>query len=176
MTETMDRFVIPVKTIPLERIAGKSAFFKRLYNAHKQKVLKKYLSYQKGIPGSVLADGFGGVLRDDNYLQYKSYSNTITLKIDATTIWLKANKGLMIGDISVVGEDTFDHVMYKLVNITRKLGMDQIHFHISPGTRLHALFALRYDSATSFPAIFKDLDSGIAFDKIKFTFADIDIF
>jgi len=66
--------------------------------------------------------------------------------------------------------------MNKLSGLARKLGVAEIHFHASPQTKLHSLFAQRYQPIASFPVIFKELGDDIATDRIKFTFADIDIF
>jgi len=44
MTETMDRFTIPVKgIIPLEKLVHKYPSFKSAYTRYKSWVLKKYL-------------------------------------------------------------------------------------------------------------------------------------
>jgi hypothetical protein len=66
--------------------------------------------------------------------------------------------------------------MDKMKKIAREMGIKEIHFHASPGTTLHNLFAARFTSIPSFPVIFKDFAGGTPIDKIKFTSADIDTF
>jgi hypothetical protein len=66
--------------------------------------------------------------------------------------------------------------MYKLKKLARKAGIKEIHFHASPGTTLHRLFATAYISIPSFPVIFKDFAGDAPVRKIKFVTADIDTF
>ena len=129
---------------------------------------------QPGITNSVLADNYNGVLREDNYLKYKTYSPTQVLKLGGSTIWMKIHNGFIIGDIS--GTDNFDATISLMIKLARKLGVQQIHFHSSPGTCLNTLFAERYEAIPSFAVTFKAIRENVSFDKIKFTFADIDIF
>jgi GNAT superfamily N-acetyltransferase len=174
--ETMDRFQIHVKKIiPFEKIVHKYPALKSLYNIYKARILKKHLKPAHGIANSVLADNYSGVFRDDKYFSYKSYSPAIVIQINSTLLWIKLDNGLQVGDMTVIGED-FAEVMKKLVKLARKLGVAQIHFHVSPQPTLHALFAQHYAANLSYPVIFKDLKGYIKTEKIKFTLADIDIF
>ena len=175
MAERMDCFVIPVKTLPAEKLAIKFPSLKKLYSWYTTRVLKKYLTPLPGISSSVLTNGYDGLLRNQGYLQNKTYSTTRVISINGVDIWIKINNGLLIGDILVTAEK-FTLVVNQLVNIARKLGLSRVQFHTSRGTPLHQLFALHYKAVDSFPVIFKDLGSGIPTGKIKFTFADIDIF
>jgi len=175
MTDMMDCFIIPVKSIPLEKFAVKLPLFNKIYRAYSWLVLKKYLIAKKGIPNSLLTEGYDGVFRDDKYLNYKTYSTTKVIGIDGACIWVKINNGLIIGDMLNV-KNNFDEIMNKLSNIARALGLNQILFQVSPDTRLHSLFASRNKSFQSFPVMFKDISAGMPVDKIKFTYSDIDIF
>lgn len=176
VTDTMDRFTIPIKPVfPLEKLINRLPVFKHAAGKYRKAVLKKHIvTGQKGVANSVL-DNHNGVFRDDNYLQYKSYSLTQVIRIDQSIIWIKLRNGLFIGDISGIA-DNFGAVMTKLCKLAGKLGMDKVHFYASPNTQLHALFSQHYQPITSFPVIFKDLGSGIHTENIKFTLADIDIF
>ena len=70
----------------------------------------------------------------------------------------------LIGDIDLQPDD-FDDMMYELKYLAGKLGLKQIHFHASPGTALHGLFAMRFKSIQSFPVIFKVLGEDLPLDK-----------
>jgi hypothetical protein len=172
----MDRFMLPVKKmIPFEKLARKYAFLKPWYIRYKSWVLKKYIKPQTGIVNSVLADNYNGVWRDDNYLRYKTYSNTQVIEIAGARLWIKLRNGLQVGDIAGI-TNNFDVIITALQNIARKLGIAEIHFHASGQTQLHDLFADKYKALPSFPVIFKDLGGDIPTGRIKFTLADIDIF
>jgi GNAT superfamily N-acetyltransferase len=175
LTEMMDCYIIPVGIIPVERIAKKLAVTRKLYQKYQQQVLKKYLVDEKGIGNSVLKDKYGGISRNVHYLNYRTYHDTQVIRIGKALLWIKIRNGLIIGDIDCEMED-FDDMMEKLRKLAFRLGLQHIQFHTSHQTRLSALFAERYEAMPSFYILFKDLGSNIPLDKIKFTFADVDIF
>ncbi|MCC8427175.1 GNAT family N-acetyltransferase [Mucilaginibacter sp. UR6-11] len=175
-TGTMDRFMIPVgRVINLERIARRFPFLRPGYRRYQRWVLKPCLQPRRGIANSVLADGFNGVFRDDDYLRYKSYSPTYVVQINGSLFWIKLKNGLHIGDIEDM-TDGFGPTLKKLRAFARKLGISQIHFQASPQTGLHTLFAQYYQPTASYTTGFKNLEEGLPTSNIKFTFADIDIF
>ena len=175
MTETMTCFFIPVKTLPLESVARKIRLSK-LYRQYARLVLRRRLLSAHGTSNSVMPDGYAGVLRSEEYFAYKTYSPSTTLKIGDARVWISNRAGMLIGDMENVDEANFEVVINKLTSIARKLGIRQIQFHCSPGTTLHRLFSQKFRAVASYPQLFQDFGSSIAPEKIKFTFADIDIF
>lgn len=176
MTETMDCFTIPVQTLPLAALSSKTKFLRNIYDRYCNFILRTISTSLKGVSSSVLAGGLGGVYRNADYLNYKTYSATRVIAIGSSKIWISYKHDLRIGDIENVNEKFFLKTMGELKKIAKKLGQNQIQFHTSTGTTLHHMFAQHYFASASFPVLFKDLGSGIPFEKIKFTFADIDIF
>jgi hypothetical protein len=127
------------------------------------------------IDNSVFKDNFAGINRNALYLHYKTYHETYVLKIGESLVWVKIKNGLIVGDIDCDMND-FNYVMAKLHTIALKLGLHRIQFHTSHQTKLSTLFAENYEAMPSYYILFKDLGSQIPLDKIKFTFADVDIF
>jgi GNAT superfamily N-acetyltransferase len=175
MTERMDCFIIPAGGFPWVRLLKKLPFFKNWQIQRRQKQLEKYRVTQQSVGNSVFEDGFAGVCRDDHFRNYKTYTETYTIKISNWALWIKISGVLLIGDISVIPAD-FDYVLTELKKLARNIGLKEIHFHASPGTTLYGLFAKSFKSIPSFPVIFKDLAGDMPIDKIKFTSADIDTF
>ena len=175
MTETMACFIIPVKTIPLESVARKMRLSK-LYQQYARLILRRRMLSFHGTSNSVIPDGFAGVFRSEEYFAYKTYSPSRTLKIGDAKVWISNRPGMLIGDMENVSETNFEVVINKLRSTARTLGIRQIQFHCSPGTTLHRLFAQKFQPVPSYPQLFQDFGSPIAPEKIKFTFADIDIF
>ena len=174
-THHLDCFIIHTQNFSWSRIFGKLPALSNLYNTYQARILKKYILQQNGVENSVIRDGGSGVYRDDNYLNYKTCNDTRVIKIGSSTLWIKISSIFLIGDIDLQPDD-FDDMMYGLKKLAGKLGLKQIHFHASPGTTLHGLFAMRFKSIQSFPAIFKVLGGDLPLDKFKFTSADIDTF
>ncbi|HKO79674.1 MAG TPA: GNAT family N-acetyltransferase [Chitinophagaceae bacterium] len=176
MTHRLDYFSIPVKGLRLESICSKFPFLGKLYGLYRHSVLKKYINPSKGVKSSADEEGFATVYRSKDYFQYKTYSQSQVIRIDNTLIWIKGKHGLMIGDIEGLNEKNFVAVLETLIGVAKKLGVKEIQFHCSPGIRLHSLFSAYCEPSPSYPALFQDFGSPVPPEKIKFTFADIDIF
>jgi hypothetical protein len=175
LTESMECFVVAVSTLPLVSLSNRFSLFKKIYSGYSRQIVNKYLLAQDGISNSVIADGFAGVHRDEAYFKYKTFSNSIVIRIGKAKAWIKVKSELIIGDLELNGED-FNFILKKIKKIAAWLGIKKIFFHSGTGTRLHRLFAAQYPSVPSFPVLFQDLGANLSFEKIKFTFADIDIF
>jgi len=176
MTGAMNCFIIPVKSLPLESYSRRSVILKKLYKCYSNFIFRENFFPGLGVANSVIADGFAGVNRSEAYLQYKTYSPSKVIVMDDTKIWVSTKYGLMIGDIEGISKINFSVVINKLKKIAKKLGVRQIQFHGSPGASLHDLFADNYKASPSYPMFFQDFGSAIPPDKVRFTFADIDIF
>jgi len=175
MTEQMESFMIPVNTLPLKAFSERFNRTKLFYKQYAKFILKKYFLQQHGLPNSIVAEGFGGIYRDEKYLQYKTYSPSRVIKTGNAKVWFKITNDLIIGDIEL-GDFNFDELINKLKKISKRLGLSRIFFQTSPGTQLHSLFAQRFESSQSFPVLFQNFGADISLNEIKFTFADIDIF
>jgi Acetyltransferase (GNAT) domain len=175
MTDAMVCFTIPVKSIPLESLSKKIKFLKNMYEKYSRFILKRKMLPAHGVTNSVLVDGFAGVFRNEEYLYYKRYSATKVISIDTSKIWINNKYGLVIGDMEGVNEINFGTIIHKLERLAKNLGVKQIHFHCSPGTSLHQLFFKNYKAIASYPMLFQDFGSTVPPEKIRFTFADIDI-
>ena len=176
-TERMDCFVIQTGAATWIRAFNKLPLLRTFFRIYQQKQLKNYRTNQQGLENSVLADRYTGIYRDTDYLNYKVYTSNQVIQIGHSLLWIKIGTEIIIGDMMVNPVD-FESTMGELKKLARRLGISAIQFHTSPGTTLHRLF-LKYNKnevITSFPVIFKVLDDNIPLDKIKFTFADIDIF
>lgn len=176
MTGVMSCFTIPVNGLPLESLANKLEVFSKLYKQYTRFILRKEILPLQGVANSVMVGDLAGLYRNNEYLHYKTYSPTCVIGIADAKIWISHKYGLMIGDMEGVNESNFNRVMKKLKNIAKRLGIKQMQFHVSPNTSLHALFTGNYAETASYPMLFQDFGSAIPPEKVKFTFADIDIF
>ncbi len=174
-TGAMECFCVSVAAVPLAALSSRFTFLKRSYLAWCTARRKGRLLPLRGVPSSAVDATSGGVYRDDAYLNYKTYSSTQVIRIGKAKAWIRIGQDLVLGDLSLEGQD-FGETIVALKKIAAGLGLRRIYFHSSTGTPLHRLFAARYPVTPSFPVIFRDLDSGIPLEQLKFTFADIDIF
>ncbi len=173
---TMDYFVIPVSALPLESLSLKVVPFNKIYRCYRNYILQMGLTQLRGVRNSVLAYGFAGINRNDGYLNYKTFSSLKVIKAGESKVWIKGDAGLIIGDMEGVNKINFNLVIAKLKKVARKLGVRKMYFHCSPDIELHQLFLTKYEPRPSFPVFFQDFGFKGSHEKIKFTFADIDIF
>ena len=175
ITGKMHRFTIPVSSVSIQSLLARSGWSKRLYSNYRKWILRNVLTNKKGLTSSAIADGCSGVCRDNDYLDYKTYSPTDVIRIGNGTAWIKIKNSLDIGDLDLDNQD-LKSTIESLKKIARRTGVTQISFQTSTGTRLCSLFESQFEAVPSFPVGFKDMGAGISLDKIKFTLADIDIF
>lgn len=176
MTEAMDCFLIPVHAIPLEALSRRSLFLQKLYKFYRRSILSWYTIPDKGLGNTVATGGFAGICRDEAYLSYKQFSRPRVIRAGKAKVWISNKPGLLIGDMEGVNGANFSDIIRKLKRLAKRLGVQQLQFHTSPGTRLHGLFSAHYTATSSYPVLFQDFGAAIASETIKFTFADIDIF
>lgn len=175
-TETMERFGVRISTLPLASLAARWSFMKPWYRRYQRSVTARYALPKAGVQNTVLLREGAGIQRSVQYLAYKKYNDTQVLRIGQANLWIKIAPVLQIGDMEQVDEDNFDRVMRKLKSICRRLGIRQLAFTVSPHTALHRMWSARYAAQPSFPVLFQDFGAGLPLEKIKFTFADLDIF
>jgi hypothetical protein len=170
----LERFSVLVNTVPLESLFGSSRWTRWIYKKYADLLLRKYVLAEE-FQGSDIAGGFAGVYRDKQYFHYKKYNSSQALKLGTANAWIKIKNGLLVGDLNS-GKDDFDITMRTIIGVARRLGVTSIDFQVSPGTQLHSLLASKYSSVPSFPVIICDLGADIPLNKLRFAFADIDIF
>lgn len=175
-TETMSLFDVQVSALPLASLSARWPFMKTWYQSYQRSVIARYALPLDGVRNTVLSGDAAGVQRSALYLAYKKYSTTQVLKIGEAKVWVKIGAMLLIGDMEQVDENNFDSVMDKLKSICRRLGIRRFAFQTSPHTALHRLWSARYTAVPSYPVLFQDFGADLPLEKIKFTFADIDIF
>jgi hypothetical protein len=175
MTHTMERFYVPVESMPLEGAANRFSWLKPLYSRYVDRVLGQYTLAQPGLGNAFAGEGLGGICRDESYLLYRSYSPSRVIRIGAARVWIRVKGGLVIGDLQTEGAD-FAATIDNLRKLARRAGLAGISFIVSPGTAVHRQFAAAYTPEASFPVLFQDLGSPIPFEDIRFSYSDIDIF
>lgn len=174
--EQLDAFMIPVKPSWFARAMRKTRFIAPFYRLHKKRLLKKYITTDKGLPCPMAAAGFATVDRSPAYLDWKSCSETLVVRAGNARVWMADRSQLMIGEMEVVTEETLPAVLKDLKKIARQLGITGIQFHCSPSGSLHAVWKAHVPARASYPVVFQDFGSAIPPEKIKFSFADIDVF
>jgi len=174
-TGKMDRFELPVNPKRLALFLRHIPGIKKIYKIYQRILLKQYILHNPELNDINIKNGYCGLRRDRNYLEYKKYNNSFVISIGLSKAWIKIGNDLTIGDIDLAG-NTFDEVITRIIKIASQLGIRRVHFHASKQIFLHDMFIKHLVAIPSFPVLFNDLGSGMQLENIKFTFADIDIF
>jgi GNAT superfamily N-acetyltransferase len=142
MTDTMSCFTLPVKTLPLEKLATRLSMT-TMYNRLVNRLLKKYTVPRISIANQLLTEGYAGIDRDAAYMAYKTYTSNQVIATGGAIAWIKIKNGLVIGDLRVESAG-FEKAIKKIKQLAAIVGTRQVQFHISPGTALHTMFSERY--------------------------------
>ena len=144
--------------------------------AKKEKTWQAFNAVPGGIENAIHREGFAGVWRNEAYLQWKAAGGSKVIQLEDARVWLKEKHHLMVGDIFNMHAGNAAKVMDGLFSLAKQLGLEQVQFHCSPGTTLYKHWSRLLPATDSYPVLIQDFGSGIPADKLKFSFADIDIF
>jgi hypothetical protein len=118
-----------------------------------------------------------GLLRDDRFVEYKKYSNSMFIQIEGARAWLKSDGILKVGYVDVSGIASMPNFLRNLKQVALRSGSRHLLFLTMENTRLFkalAPFAMPQDS---FPIGFLPLTpGGWNFSDVEFEYCDIDIF
>jgi hypothetical protein len=172
----MFRFTIPVSTIIPARILRRIPF----HPQYCTRILAPRRMPATGLPNLLQQEGFGGIDRDESYLQYKTYSPTTVINISGILAWIRIKEELLLGDLQKPGEN-LDPAAYRLAisglkKISTRLGLPSITFIVSKDTSAFRHFATDHAPIPSYPVLVQDFGAGLDPEKLRFSLADIDIF
>ena len=170
----VDSFAIPVNAIPFKGFMGTLGFINGLYKMLERKVIAQYGLPEQGVANSIVADGFGGIFRDSNYLNYKSFRRNLVVRAGQSKVWVALGHAIMVGDISLQGD--IEEVVQVLKKLAQRLGVNNIKFLTSPGTSLHNRLSAKYAPSQALPVVFQTMGNCVDTANIKFVLADLDIF
>ncbi len=172
ITGHMECFVIPVNTIPLERLTIRLAALKKVYDAYANRVLRACLLPRQGISHTQ-----EGTHRDNAYLRYKAYSHTMVIGIGGARVWFRIRDGLIVGDMDCP-EGHVRYAIRELKKLASQLGLPYIRFQANQHARLHGLLRTYIAPFPTFPTTLKKIapDEELGDAEMAFTYADIDIF
>ncbi|MBI3502604.1 MAG: GNAT family N-acetyltransferase [Bacteroidetes bacterium] len=173
--ENMKSYIFRINTLPLIKIAKKFNL-QSLYESFAFAFLKKYLSKKKSFSNSLIASEYGGLLHDDLFLNYKTYTKSFILDLEGVNIWIKLDGKLWIGDIEKSSLEQFKKALNKLQRICFWLGCTEIILNVSPNSYWDVLLQKEFSSSEGLPIGYLDLNSNINLDKILFTGGDFDTF
>lgn len=174
--EDMHLYKIKVTTLPLAKLAHVFKKFSPLYLGFVKLFLLKNKSIRTYFNNPNISESFGGIVRDENYFNYKTYYKKYFLEILGVSVWIKIEGYLIIGDIEKTDEEKFNKVLKKIKQLSFWIGASEILFQASPNSYLDNLLSKKYSYQKGVPIGYVSFNSNIDGSKLKFTAADFDTF
>ncbi len=174
--DTMKSYRFKVSTLPLGRLLKKIKM-QDMYLAFAKSRLHKIEAASQPFVNSVIDTETGGVIRSQNFINYKKYSGCVVTEVEEKKVWLKVDNVINIGDMERADEKTFLQIISKIKSLCVPLGITDIVFNVAPGTYYDSMMAkLNVPFKETLPVLYWEFDSGIDLKKIRFTGADYDTF
>lgn len=174
--KSMRSFNFLVPTLPIGELAHRVRFFSKLFLTLKKNsaALLGVVAPRK-IESSVLCDGDGGVLRNDEFLRYKG-DGLLCLSYRSVDIYFKLNRFIDVGDIIIKDAGDFVAAWRRLKLLALLSGIVRIRFYTSPNTSLEKMLSKLVDSKEALPYGHLSFDKNINPDMFNFTYLDYDTF
>lgn len=173
---TLRGFAIPVLALPLEAIA-RHARLNRMWLAWARLCLARYAAADPWLPGSVPDHEGGGAVRDAAHYAYRQFSVNRVIEVHGVRVWVKVDRGLVIGELERVDEARVLEAVDGLRRVARLLGLRQILFHGSPGAWHTSIFERHFSGFDSWTVVSRQYsDATIDIGRLCFTAGDVDTF
>jgi hypothetical protein len=167
----------PVRTIWAEKVARRSGTLRPFYERHVHRALNAYVAADPVLENSLVREGFAGIDRNGSFYAYKaSFAGSRVVALDGGRAWLKVRHGLLLGDLEASSGADLATTTRELERLARRLGVHQIVFQASKDTRFSASLVSPFRAVPGMPAIYRDLNSRIPSEKLRYTFGDFDNF
>jgi hypothetical protein len=172
----MRLYTFSVATIPAARLARKLPILNVVYRRYVKFILRFWRSDKHMLPNPLLEEGFAGILRDEQFFEYKRYSETYLLRVNQCQVWVSVQKQLLVGEIYPVDDNTIDSVVKSLRNIAQFLGCTEVVFSMSPGIQLDRFLSKRFQGIDYNPICYLKLNGEVPAERFRFSFCDCDFF
>ena len=176
--ESIRAYHIRCKCIPFLRLKSIFPFLTPFLNKIKRKKFDRIQIQGKPFQSNLLEVNQYGVLRDEKFLNYKSYSKKYFLSISGVQVWVKPKEMfLLVGDVSACSDEKFYLVLKQLKKLCFSVGIPHLRFHTSPGTKLERLIKpISTKHEIEYPIGYIKLNNQVEVERIKYNLADYDTF
>jgi len=174
-SERLRAYSIPVRTLPLERIARRFGLGERSLRAVSKRLAAGEVS-QAPLPHS--AGGGDAVVasRDAESFAYKLRSGSRVVATPGGRAWVRAGGGLRIGDLEARRESEVLASLSALRGRARALGLERLVFQSSPGTPVEQVFSRHFTGFDTWLVAGKSFDSSFPLERLRCTSGDVDTF
>ncbi len=180
-THNMEYFSLEIGTFPLEAVCRRCRI-SGLFRWWANRVIAPYLAPADFVlENSVLGLGYGGLLHDQSFFAYKSFSFNRLCRFSGIDAWLKFESGLLVGDVvlpELCPDTQFDEWVLTLQKIAGQMGLRRIFFQTWSGSPLSQKLSARFQTNPSWSVCCLASDAEIEpfLEKMRFGFGDFETF
>ncbi len=169
------KFQFKISQLPFSYFFQRYALLNRLYFSYLMLVFGLFRK------GSIFMDPDSDgtnirMLRNEEYLQYKSYSRKFLIRLNHLSIWLSVDGALKIGDIQPSDQPDNRHLIRKLKFLAFFAGTRKIVYMATPNSFWAQQLQSKYKSEFTLPSIFLNLSNLYDPEKLIISYCDIDTF
>jgi GNAT superfamily N-acetyltransferase len=180
-THTMRYYALDTGALPVEAIArrlGINSWYQRYVN----RITAPYLMPPGSVlPNSAIAEGYGGVVHNEVFFKYKTFTMNCLCDFSGVQSWLKFENGLLVGDVQLPANCTqvaFDGWLSELKALAKKTGLRRIFFQTYEGSRVDVFLQARHAPNPSWAACCLSNDPVIQaiLPQLRFGFGDFETY
>lgn len=173
-------YIIRVRGISQKTIRKVLPISDNAYANYCHYILKSFVIRRNAFKNSVIDEHTGGVVRSEDFLNYKTYTPNYVIRLNNKAIWFSIRGNtLLVGDIEYCEGITFRKVVARLKWLARLLGLGYVEFRCSAGIAMEKEFdavkSWKFDN-TQMAILHFNLDEHFPGHAIKFTIADDDTY
>ena len=173
--QRMNCYTIPLKKISSEPLFRKSGILYQHYLKHVKSTLKSIIQEKRSF-SSIDTMHHGGIDRSTDFYNYKSFTPNYFINLNGTTVWVKPQGGLLIGDIELSGTHAMEEIVRDLKLLAKKLKLNKIVLQASPKSSLNLRMKKLYNPINSWLIGYKNFNSSFHLEDLQFTYGDLDTF
>ena len=176
--ESIRAYHIRCKCLPFIRLKEKLPFLTNALNNFKSKRLEGLQTVGRTFESIGANSGEVGVLRDQKFIEYKSYFKKYFIEIEGVLVWVKPkDMFLLVGDIEKCSDETFQKIIKRLQKICFAIGIPHLRFHTSPNSNIERLLIpISKKHEIEYPIGYLKLSDSIEPSAIQYSLADYHTF
>ena len=176
--ESIRAYHVRCRCLPFMRLKSIFPFIASFFNNIKRKKFERIQVEGKPFQSNLLEEDQVGIIRDQKFIKYKSYSKKYFLLICGIQVWVKPKEMfLLVGDISTCSDEKFYLVVKRLQKLCFNIGIPHLRFHTSPGTKIERLIKpISTKHNIEYPIGYLKLNDEVEVNKLKYSLADYDTF
>ena len=175
LTYSIKGFLIKTTNIPVAKAVRKFKPLIEPFDNYARNVLAPYLIEANQFENSNESEG---LYHDYNaaFFNYKCFTNNFIIQIENVNFWLNVTSRVSVGDVLFETESDLLNGIEKLRKLTSKLGLNEILFQTTPGTRIEQILSKHFTGFESWKVGYYLFDNQIDIDQLKVNYGDLDTF